>query len=382
MEQERLSMAKHEHALDVDAKEDDHSLADDAGATNGHAPHVADPIAFFRPTVTHAETAAYAKTQAIQGEPRSILAAWARTARMDLAALAIIPIGVGGALYAAFGLPVHYDRLLVLAIGALGIISAVNLLRTAAVASKRATPLEVVKTSLAAQVGVALFVVSLVCGIFVARWAGSAGVALGLLGIVLAGAYVAIAPVLGALPGEEAIPALALGPILFVLTLVTQASGKSGQGSNVHLSTAASHALSMSEALLAISLGCLMLAVVVARRLGEPAPAKGQTTRALLHRRGIRLLFIGSMVGAYVFAVAAGLGHGMPHATIAVLLSLPVAIVPLSGAMLARTDEALAVLRFGARRVALAFGGWLLGGLILGSVYLRFLDLLHNALKK
>src|SRR5262249_10141224 len=153
MEQERLSMAKHEHALDVDAKEDDHSLADDAGATNGHAPHVADPIAFFRPTVTHAETAAYAKTQAIQGEPRSILAAWARTARMDLAALAIIPIGVAGALYAAFGLPVHYDRLLVLAIGALGIISAVNLLRTAAVASKRATPLEVVKTSLAAQVG-------------------------------------------------------------------------------------------------------------------------------------------------------------------------------------------------------------------------------------
>lgn len=379
MEQERLGMAKRDHTPDVDVTDDELPLPDEMDADLVRAD---DPIAFFRPTVTAAETAAYAKTRAIQGEPRSILAAWARTARLDLAVLALIPITIAAALFAAFRLPVHLDRLAVLALGALGLISAVNLLRNAAIANARTTPLEVVRTSLAAQVGVAIFVLSLVCGIFVARWAGGTGIALGLLGVALAAGYAAIAPTLGAVPGEEVIPALALGPVLFILTLATQASGKSGGGGAVHLAPATAHALWLTEALLAASLGCLMLAVVVARRLGEPAPARGQTTRAVLHRRGVRLLFIGALVAAYVLAVAAGLGRGMPHATVAVLLSLPVAIVPLSGAVLARTDEALAVLRFGTRRMALAFGGWLLGGLLIGTAYLRLLDLLHTVLKK
>ena len=91
----------------------------------------------------------------------------------------------------------------------------------------------------------------------------------------------------------------------------------------------------------------------------------------------MRGLLIISIIGAYVLVVSAGLPRSAPHATLAVLLSLPAAVVPLTGALRSRDQAALALVLGQVQRLVWQFGLWLLIGLLLAGVYLHVLGSLH-----
>lgn len=333
---------------------------------------VPDPLEFFQQRNSEPDVSAYAKLRAERGDSTSIVWAWARAARVPMALWAMFPIAVvAGMVWSEQG-QLHLDRLAVVAVGALLAFMGVNLVRGAAhAAGTRNQLLPVLLASLAARAGLASLVLAAVIGVFATRWTGSTGITLGIIGVGLALAYAAQPGLLGPFPADEVIPAVALGPLLFFFALATQLK-TSGQvvvhpvafGSQAHW-------------LLALGLGSLVFAAVIAARLRSPEATAGLATRALIGMRGMRALYAAGIALAYMLVVLAGLRTGALHATIAILLSLPIAIVPLSGVLRARQAAALAVVQPQTQRLIVWFEGWLLAGLVLSGFYIHVIAHLH-----
>lgn len=317
---------------------------------------------FFQRSGAHEAAATFAKTQAQATAPLPTVILWLRQARPATLALVALPVATAGVLVWALGAKARPLHLIALFVGAALALAGVNLLRAATRRSGTETvTLSDLMASPLAHAGDACLGIAVLCGIVLAQGQSRGTIVLGLVGLGLAAAYVALPLVLRAAPGIEALAAIALGPVLFFLALAVQDS------------PVGASALTW---LLALGLGCLAGATVLARRLYQAATPG--STLALVGRDRLRGLFVALIVLAYGFVVAAGLSRHAPHAIVAVLLSVPVAVLPLSGALSAHAPAALFAVAAQTRRLTLVFGGWLLGGLILGVIYLHALALVHR----
>jgi hypothetical protein len=334
-----------------------------------------DPMEFFRPTSTTEAVASYAKGEALRVMAPSLARAWAKAARLPLALWAVLPPLVAGAWLVALQLPVKWDRLIATAVVAALALLGVNLLRLSA---RQVAPARPSFTLLLAapegRVGSVILGLATIGGLVMTRWLHGSSVALGFLGLVIAVAY-AIGPFLfaAALPGEEVLPPLALGPVVFFLALATQPA---------IIPKTEAHAVVANEWLLAIALALPIFAAILVERLSDPASPPAMSLRALVRDGGVRLLVVLSWIGAFALALFAGVHKGLPHASIATLLALPVALIPITGVVRAKTAKAAAVLVPESSRAILAFSGWLAGGLLLGGVYLHLLTTIHALFKK
>lgn len=356
-----------------------HDTSADAEATAlamGDPAAPLDPIDFFRTTDTHEAAASYTKFHALRTAPATFIATWARAANAGTLLWVVLPIITAGAFLFAQEQRLYPNRLVILALGAMILLSGLNLIRSVAHQVDTQLPIgNLLQKSLPARVGAVLLAVGVVIALFAPRWIGPGNIGLGVLGIALAAVYLAILFTLGAVPGQELLPAVALGPVLFFLALSTQITPVLSHGKQI---ISGSHALSQSEWLLALALAGLIFAAMIAAGLAHPKPTTDLSTRALLGEGSMRALFVVGLLIAYIGAIGAGLARGVPHATVAVLLSLPMAVLPLTTILRARTSAALQVVFPQMQRTVLWFGIWLVGGLILGGAYLHLLTALHG----
>jgi 1,4-dihydroxy-2-naphthoate octaprenyltransferase len=350
-------------------------------------PPLVDPLDFFQPATTHADTAAFAKDAARRTAASSALSAFARAAHLETLPWVVFPILIPAVYLAVQHQSLGLSHLIYLMLGAGTLLAGVNLLRGAAQGLKDDFPLALLHST-HARLGAGFAIVGAVLGFVGVHGTGPGATTLGLAGVVLAAAYVAAAIFLGAVPGEEIIPAVLLGPMLFFLTMASQnvphiitVTTQVGKKIVPTQQIVAPYTIPAKIAWdLALALGLLVLAAVVASRLGSGRATRGLSTRALVGTGLMRFIFAVSLVGAYCFALLAAQGHDVLHAPVAVLLSIPVAILPLTGVMRAATPKALAVLLPQMRRTIIWFGGWLVVALIVGSAYLRLAATLYKIL--
>ncbi len=323
-----------------------------------------DPDAFFKHESGDNRRAALTHDRAQQTAPATLVMQWARAVHAQTALWSVITIATAaamlwsGAPHAAWSRS-SLEDLLLLAVGAILVTFGVNLVHTTS-----ATTLPGALTqSRAAQIGVALFVVGTIIGAVGVRGSASGGMLWAGLGIVGAAGY-ALAPLANRhLPGLELLPAVLVGPLLYGVALLA--------------AHRAHFAVSNGTWMVALALGSFYAARQCAASLATAVGTGRQTLRDIVGERNLRLLFVLALVAAYGLVVLAGVGHHLTHGVLAVLLSLPIAILPLSGALLAQQSAALGVLTRQTQRALVVFGAWLICGLLLGGLYMRFLGSLH-----
>lgn len=209
------------------------------------------------------------------------------------------------------------------------------------------------------RVAAILFGLGALCGIPLLIAGGWPVIILGAVGALVAVLYSSTSFALKRMPLGEIAIFLGLGPGLVALTLFVQHQGATAQ-----------------EVGIGIGLGLFALALVEAANLRAVAPEirDGRLTvvRLLGPWRG-RLFFAGCLVGAYLVVVGAALLPRMTHSAVLVLCSLPMTVVPLTGALRAKGAAALShVVRYTVRAYAY-FAFWLIAGLVIGALALKVL---------
>lgn len=214
----------------------------------------------------------------------------------------------------------------------------------------------------ALRVAVGLFAAGAGLGIPLAFAGGWPALLVGIGGLAIAFLYSATTYALKRLPLGELVVFLALGPGVVALTLLAQRQPVTPV------------ALALGAAL-----GLFATALVAADNLRALSPEirDGRKTLVrLLGRAGGRRLFAACLLGAYVAALAAALPPNAPHGALAVLFSLPIAVVPLTGGLRARTAATLGQVVTGAMRAYAFFAFWLVLGLLVGGLFLQLMGLL------
>jgi 1,4-dihydroxy-2-naphthoate octaprenyltransferase len=214
----------------------------------------------------------------------------------------------------------------------------------------------------ALRVALALLAAGTGVGVPLALAGGWQVLLLGVAGLAIAFFYSATSYALKRLPLGELAIFLALGPGIAALTALAQRRPVTPL------------ALELGAAL-----GLFATALVVAANLRALSPEvrSGRATLVrMLGRVGGRRLFAAALVGAYALSVAAALPAHAPHGALAVLFSLPIAVLPLTGGLRARSAPTLDLVVVGAVRAYGFFAFWLVMGLLLGSLFLRLLSLL------
>lgn len=200
-------------------------------------------------------------------------------------------------------------------------------------------------------------------GVPLALTGGWPALLLGMGGLIAAVLYSATSYALKRHPIGEAAIFLALGPAVFALAVLAQRQP-----------------MTPLRWLVGAGLGLFATAVVAASNLRALSPEirDGRATLVrLLGRQRARYLFAGTLLGAYALIVLAALPSGAPHGALAVLLSLPVAVVPLTGGLRARNASTLSLVIRGTLQAYAFFLGWLVLGLLLGGIFLRLAALLN-----
>lgn len=218
----------------------------------------------------------------------------------------------------------------------------------------------------ALRVSVALFGLGALCGLPAALAGGWPTLLLGLGGLAAAVLYSTTSYPLGRLPGGELVVALALGPGLVCATVLTQRQR-----------------LTSGDAFLGLALGCFVLALLEVTHLRDAAVDRGRgrwTLVTLLGDRTARALGVAALLLAYVFAVLVALQPRFAHGALAALLSLPIALVPLTGLLAARGPAALRLLVAQTLRAYAAFSAWLVGGFLLAGAVARLYPPIHTFL--
>lgn len=213
------------------------------------------------------------------------------------------------------------------------------------------------------RVAVLLFVVGGGLGIPLALAGGWPVALLGIGGLTAAALYSATSYALKRHPAGEAAVFLALGPGVFALTVLVQ-----------------HQPMTPLRWLVGAGLGLFAMALLAASNLRALSPEirDGRATLVrLLGKRQAPYFFVGALLGAYALMVVAAIPRGAPHAALAVLLSLPVAAVPLTGGLRSRNAATLALVVRGTLQAYAYFLGWLVLGLLLGGIFLRLTALLN-----
>jgi 1,4-dihydroxy-2-naphthoate octaprenyltransferase len=209
------------------------------------------------------------------------------------------------------------------------------------------------------RVAALLFGCGALCGIPLLIAGGWPVVILGAVGALVAVLYSSTSFALKRLPLGELVVFLGLGPGLIALTLFVQHQTASAQ-----------------EVSIGIGLGLFALALVEAANLRAVSPEirDGRLTvvRLLGPWRG-RLFYAVCLIGAYLVVVGVALLPNMAHSAVLVLCSLPMTVVPLTGALRAKGAAALSrVVQYTVRAYAY-FAFWLIVGLVVGTLALKVL---------
>ena len=315
--------------------------------------------------------------------PGSSLARWLRVARAPLLMCSVAPVLVTGALLWAQGAPVSPSilglTLLAVAFAQAGAqvldvylehirgLSVMNVDPNSSVARMPNRPPGIlVREGIypldALRVAVALLVAGAGLGVPLALAGGVPVLLLGSAGLAVAFLYSATSFALKRLPLGEPVVFLALGPGIVALTALAQR-----------------RPVTPLALALGAALGLFAMALVEAANLRALAPevrSGRKTLVRLLGRGGGRRLFVGCLLGAYALALVAALPPRAPHGALAVLFSLPIAVLPLTGGLRARSAPTLDLVVAGAVRAYGFFAFWLVVGLLLGGLFLRLMSLL------
>ncbi|MBF6589115.1 MAG: prenyltransferase [Ktedonobacterales bacterium] len=186
---------------------------------------------------------------------------------------------------------------------------------------------------------------------------GSVVLLLGLLGIALALLYSMTPYALKRYPAGDAIVFVLLGPSIVPLTILAQRQ-----------------ALTVSALLLGGALGFLALAIVLAAHLRDQEADRNQgrvTLVTLLGTRSLALACVGCAGLAYLLVAIVALPRGAPHLALLAFLSLPAAVVPLSGILVSEASASRALVVRQLVRVYLLFALGLALGLVITGWWLR-----------
>jgi 1,4-dihydroxy-2-naphthoate octaprenyltransferase len=341
-----------------------------------------DPVTFFQGH-SSSETIAFARKQAEKVRPPSIVYMWLSAVQIPFTGWALLPISIAGAFTWLMTQHVSIAPLIFLAISSVLILSGTYLLRNASESVKggriQGTDLP---TFVAARAAIG-FIASglLLMMISIMPHIGPVGILLTLLGIILAVGYGFLPTVYGSFPAEEAVISLVMGPGLFMLALLTQKgreiplttiTGKKSQTTITIVSL-----LTPATWLIAIGLGFIIFAAILVIRMGHEDIATN-SLQTILGDQNTRWLFATSILAAYVCIIIAGLQpvyhfSVAPHAILSALLSIPLAVIPVTGVLSAHNSVALRAISTQTQRLVWYFGAWILAGLILGSLYLNIL---------
>jgi 1,4-dihydroxy-2-naphthoate octaprenyltransferase len=242
---------------------------------------------------------------------------WAQGARLAvlpaLSALLAATLVLAGAIMLDEYL--DYERFAVHGPVLRGVETPVTLLETTSI-----TPLDALRASLA------LIVTGAVVGLPAVVAGGPLVLLLGMLGVATAFLYSATSYSLKRLPAGELVVALALGPGVVVVTLLSQ-----------------HHRVNGADLLLGAALGLFALAQLEVTHLRDAAAdrnARRMTLVVLLGERGGRLLCALCFLAAYLAAFLVALQPNIYRGALATLLSASAAVVPLTGALRARAIAA------------------------------------------
>jgi 1,4-dihydroxy-2-naphthoate octaprenyltransferase len=209
----------------------------------------------------------------------------------------------------------------------------------------------------AQRVGVALLGLGALCGVPAALAGGWLTLLLGLAGVAAAFLYAATPYALKRFPGGELIVALALGPGLVYAAVLSQRQR-----------------LTPADALLGLALGCFVLALIMVSHLRVAAARREwgrKTLVTFLGDRGGRALCVAALLAAYVFVVLVAVQPRFAHGALAALLSLPAALVPLTGVLRAQAPAAIRILAGQTLRAYVVFSAWLVAGFLLAGAAVR-----------
>jgi 1,4-dihydroxy-2-naphthoate octaprenyltransferase len=332
-----------------------------------------------------AEESPPAPVAAPTATPVGTLVRWLRVARAPLLLCSAAPVMVTGALLWAQGVSVSLPLLGLTLLAALLVQAGAQLLdvylehvRTltllhgdpnSSVARMPNRPPGLLITAEiypldALRVAAGLLVAGAGLGVPLALAGGWPSLLLGLGGLLVAFLYSATSYALKRHPlGEPAI-LLALGPGIVALTLLVQR-----------------HPVTPLALAIGTALGLFAMSLVAAANLRALAPeirSGRKTLVRLLGRTGGRRFFLGSLLAAYALVVGAALFPGAPHGALAVLFSLPIAALPLTGGLRAHSAPTLDLVVTDAVRAYAFFAFWLVVGLLLGGLFLRLLSLLGS----
>lgn len=314
---------------------------------------------------------------------RQTSASWLHAARAPYLVLSLAPVLVTAALLWARHAPLSPGLLVLTALAAVLAQAGAHLLDTSldtvraqhraaggggalSTAQRRDPPFTMGMDPLVLlRIAVALLLVGACLGVPLALAGGVPVLLLGAAGLLVAFLYSATDYALKRLPLGELAVGLAFGPGLVTLTTLAQ-----GQP------------VTPFALALGVGLGLVAAALVEAANLRAMAPGahaeSGEERRTLMRLLGpVRggELYFATVAAAYVVIMIAAIWHGAPHGALAVLFSLPVAILPMTGALRARAAATLTLVVRGTLRTYLYFAFWLTIGLLLGALYLHLLKL-------
>ncbi|HEX9057291.1 MAG TPA: prenyltransferase [Ktedonobacterales bacterium] len=347
---------------------------------------VADTVSLSRvSTAVNATSSPRVSLRASADQPSSLsqIKAWARVGRLPTLACAVGPALVTGAWLWAQGLSVRPATLLVTAV-AMGLtLGGANVMdayldHVRAEARMRAKPATTPDQKAphswsalldagiypldALRIAIALFVAGAALGLSLAVYAGWPGLLLGGAGMLTAFLYSATNYALKRQPLGEVAVLLGLGPGIVAFTLLVQG-----------------RPLTQPALLLGLGLGFLATALLEAANLRAISPEirdGRRTSIRLLGLRHGRWVFAACFISAYALAISALLSNDAPHGGLALLLSLPVAVLPLSGGLRARNAATLRLVVGGTQRTYAIFTLWLVIGLLMSGYFIRLMPLL------
>jgi 1,4-dihydroxy-2-naphthoate octaprenyltransferase len=337
-----------------------------------------------RPLADHTSAPRTPRPVALRARtPLGRVRAWASAGKAHTLVFAVLPVLVAAALLWATSAPINVPPLLALAVGAALVLAGANLLDAyldyiRAQALSRAHPGASIALRFARyhnrlvnlgiypldalRVAIVLLVAGGCLGIPAALAAGLPGLLLGLAGLLVAFLYSATSLGLKRLPLGEVAVLLALGPGLFILTLLTQQAALTSFGLAV-----------------GAALGLYALAALEAANLRAISPEERDGRRTairLLGEHGGRVLYLLCLAAAYLTVLIAAALPGAPHGAFAIVFSLPVVVVPATGIWRARNSDTLTPAVRGMLRAYIFFAFWLIVGLLVGALYLRLTGLL------
>jgi 1,4-dihydroxy-2-naphthoate octaprenyltransferase len=289
------------------------------------------------------------------------LRAWRRLAGAPYLILSVAPVLVAAAWMWSRGARLAFGPLILTAAGAALVQAGAHLLDASVEAERGKRTAQGIAPGIVLRAAIVLLVLGAMLGVPLVAAGGTSVLLLGGAALLAAVGYSTTPYALKRLPLGDLVVALACGPGVVALTVLAQRQP-----------------VTPFALALGVGLGLCAAALVEAanlRALVAGVGKDGHMLARLLGLRGGRLLYLATLAAAYLVVLVAAAWQGAPHGALAVLFSLPVAILPLTGVLRARAAATLTPVVTSTLRAYVYFAFWLIIGLLLGALYLHLLRL-------